>query len=302
MDMKRKIVKLGPSTMVLSLPKKWTEKYGIKIGDEINLVEVNGGLLVEIENKKEGESEKIVIGEPHVLIKRIIAAKYMKGCKELEIECESQHVSRDIHKRVEGLVGFEIVEQSRKKILIKSIGVPTEESFDAIFRRVVYITQTMSDESVYLCQEKKRDMEYFFDMESNLNKLSEFCVRLLNTKGHSSQSATASYYAIILFLEEVGDAYKEIVELIAKQKGETNSIIIKLMKEINKYHWLFTKVYNQYSTENAIALAVKHDQIKKLIDSELEKKHKASDVRILMEQKQLVHLLIKMMNELMNLN
>jgi phosphate uptake regulator len=302
MDMKRKIVKLGPSTMVISLPKKWTEKYGINIGDEINLVEVTGGLLVEIEKKREGKTEKIALNSKHPLIRRIIAAKYMKGCKELEIECQGEDLSRVIHKNVERLIGFEIVEQNRKRILIKTIGTGTDESFDAIFKRLVYITQTMSDEAVYLFKEQEKDMGYFFDMELNLNKLTEFCVRLLSTKGHTKMQATASYYTMVLHLEEIGDSYKEIVELISEHEGKINPKLIKIMKEINDFHRQLTKVLNSYSLENAIALADKRDEIHNKIIKELRKVTAPKDAQILIEQKYLVRNIIRVMNEQMNLH
>ncbi len=248
-----------------------------------------------------GKKEHIVLNDSHPLIRRIITAKYMKGCNELEIECKGQDLSRTIHKNVERLIGFEIVEQSRKRILIKTIGTGTDESFDAIFKRLVYITQTMSDEAVYLFKEKERDMEYFFDMELNLNKLTEFCIRLLSTKGHTKMQATASYYSMVLSLEELGDSYKELVELISNYKGKINPQISKITKEINEYHKLLTKVINAYSFENAIAIADRRDIIHNKIIKELKRTTKAEDVRILVEQKYLVRNIIKVMNEMMNL-
>jgi len=38
-DMKRKVIKLGSSTLVTSLPSKWTNMLGVKAGDEIEVTE-----------------------------------------------------------------------------------------------------------------------------------------------------------------------------------------------------------------------------------------------------------------------
>ena len=34
--MKRKVIQIANSTQLISLPRKWSQKYGVKKGDEIN--------------------------------------------------------------------------------------------------------------------------------------------------------------------------------------------------------------------------------------------------------------------------
>ena len=44
--MKRKVVKQGAATLTISLPSKWTKKFELKNGDEINLNEKGDALIV----------------------------------------------------------------------------------------------------------------------------------------------------------------------------------------------------------------------------------------------------------------
>ena len=41
--MKRKINRVGPNTLTVSLPSKWAKRYGLRKGDEINLEEQTNG-------------------------------------------------------------------------------------------------------------------------------------------------------------------------------------------------------------------------------------------------------------------
>ena len=54
--MKRKLVKQGSSTMMVSLPSKWIQKNQLNKGDEIDL-ELNNNMLII---KKEGNYEKTI--------------------------------------------------------------------------------------------------------------------------------------------------------------------------------------------------------------------------------------------------
>ena len=54
--MKRKIVKQGAATLMISLPSKWCKKFGLKKGDEVDIETANDSLLVspkEIKVKSE---------------------------------------------------------------------------------------------------------------------------------------------------------------------------------------------------------------------------------------------------------
>jgi len=49
--MKRKIIKLGTATLVVSLPSKWTKKFNLKSGNDLELEEANSNLIIEVLKK-----------------------------------------------------------------------------------------------------------------------------------------------------------------------------------------------------------------------------------------------------------
>ena len=56
--MKRKINRVGYSTLTVSLPSKWAKQYGLKPGDEVEISE--DGRTLRIEAKKGAKKKKTV--------------------------------------------------------------------------------------------------------------------------------------------------------------------------------------------------------------------------------------------------
>ena len=54
--MKRKVIQIADSTQLVSLPRKWTIKNGIKKGDELEIVEKGPKLIVHASGSEESES------------------------------------------------------------------------------------------------------------------------------------------------------------------------------------------------------------------------------------------------------
>ena len=50
--MKRRIIRLGPSTLVMSLPRKWTKIHQIEAGRELEVSEEPQGLLIHPDEKQ----------------------------------------------------------------------------------------------------------------------------------------------------------------------------------------------------------------------------------------------------------
>ncbi len=55
-------------------------------------------------------------------------------------------------------------------------------------------------------------------MDKDINRYSDFCRRLLNKYGYSSQRLTPAIYYIVEQLERIGDSYRDICNHIIKNK------------------------------------------------------------------------------------
>jgi len=59
--MKRKIIKQGHNTLTMTLPSEWVKKLNLKAGDEIDLNEKGGSLMVNGKQNNENKSTTIDI-------------------------------------------------------------------------------------------------------------------------------------------------------------------------------------------------------------------------------------------------
>src|SRR3989344_7038203 len=49
--MKRKVIQIAGSTQLISLPRQWAQKYGVKKGDELDVEEEGSKIIVRTENE-----------------------------------------------------------------------------------------------------------------------------------------------------------------------------------------------------------------------------------------------------------
>ena len=84
--MERKVMKQGPSTLVVSLPSKWTKKYNVKKGSSIFLKE--HGSTISISKHAEKGETKITVDASGTLpmTHRITGALYKAGYDEINMK------------------------------------------------------------------------------------------------------------------------------------------------------------------------------------------------------------------------
>ena len=300
--MKRKVVKLGPATLVVSLPSKWTRDFNVSAGDEVEIEEKNSDLLIRTAKGFNTEREIIDLSPYDFLLKRIIAAKYLKGSDEIEVKVDSLEKSRLVQKRVDDMIGVEIIEQGKNRLLLKDIGATVNENIDNILRRVLYLLHSISDETLNAIKHKETKLDYLKDMELNINKFTEYCTRLLNKKGYVDSRKTAQYYCIVFLLEQLGDDYKQFISFINENKFIFDKPLMDLYISINSYHKNFEKLFLKYTLEDAIKLAKERDDIINKINLKLKNVKSPKEAILLIYSQNIVGTIIRIMNELMSVN
>src|SRR3989339_979242 len=116
--MKRRVVMRGPSTLGVSLPSKWVKSRGIKKGDEIDLIEVDGNILIGTE--KEAISETVIHIPTKEIpldkdkypdrysVRTIVINALRKGQNKIKITFDSPKVLTTISSCVDEVLGYEI--------------------------------------------------------------------------------------------------------------------------------------------------------------------------------------------------
>lgn len=150
----RKIQLTGGSTFTVSLPKRWAKEHGLESGARMHLYpHSDGSLLVRPDPTKNGD-RSITIAVDHRSesdIVRTVRAGYAAGFDTIgliatgEID-NSQRTA--VTRTVDGLVGLEIVSESRRRITLQSLLNTSDVSIRQTVIQLQRITLSMHENAV----------------------------------------------------------------------------------------------------------------------------------------------------------
>lgn len=155
---RRKIQKVGESTLTVSLPKDWLKRAGVKVGDTVYLdYWRDGSLRIFSENLRREQNK---ISEYHIncdlamdpnLLERLIVGSYMLGRDTIKI-FSSTRISGEQIEQVRNiarrLVGLSILEESKKEIILQCTIEPTKFNIHSLVKRMSVIVSTMLSEAL----------------------------------------------------------------------------------------------------------------------------------------------------------
>lgn len=147
----RKIQKTGGSTFLVSLPKDWVRRLGLKQGDHLAIIEKKDGALLLDPRYDEKESLKEAMIEPNKNIAIDITAKYLSGFDVIKIKSPNRITSElreSVIKTKERLIGIEIVEESANEIMLNCMISPDMVPLDKTLKRIHLLTLKMHEEAL----------------------------------------------------------------------------------------------------------------------------------------------------------
>lgn len=284
--MRRKIVKQGNAALTLTLPSSWTKKLNLKAGDELEVEEEKNFLKITTERPGEKTIEIDITELNEPLIWTYIISAYRQGYDEIKIKIKKEQIKL-IQRVVDALLGLAIVEQTTDYCTIKDLSAyPSTKEFGNIKRRIFYLLEEMADSSLKAVKEKNKSaLEGIEFQDYNINKFSNFCLRLINKK---NLSATLEY--IISELENLGDEYTRLSLDLADSKSLTISRdILTIFQEINELFFKFHKLYYNFNNKDTIAIVDIKNKINKKIQATKPKSKK--ETILLFHLSKIVHLI-----------
>ena len=164
----RKLQKIGGS-LVVSLPKKWTENYKLNPGSSIGIEVRNDGTLsimptVEPENEF-AEDESVLEANENVIWE--LLKKSFAGETKITIlsEAEINKVLRkNVRQYVNRLPNTEVIEETKQKMIVQNFGykeIPTNK----LIQRLLYLVANMFEDL---------EQKSFDDLDDNFEQLRRF--------------------------------------------------------------------------------------------------------------------------------
>ncbi|HLD56788.1 MAG TPA: AbrB/MazE/SpoVT family DNA-binding domain-containing protein [archaeon] len=289
--MKRKVIKQGNGTLTITLPKQWTVDVGLKGGEEIDVREEEGNIIVG--SKPETTSETTIQLEDieisgddeknpnRYIVRTLIINALRKGHDKIKILFDSPKVLPIINNCVSEVIGYEIIEQGPKHCIVGSIADLKDIDFIKHFTRFKQLVHLFSNLVFkHLVQGEHRIEEIdslFLMLEKNYNTFSRFLMYtakrqtkekffLFTATEHLYQGTRNMFYCSKLY-SEIG---KELSQTTAKYAKDVFDYVNKVLdfittKEISKvaelnikknsltYHSI-NKIISSNSKENALLL------------------------------------------------
>ncbi|MDP2906584.1 MAG: AbrB/MazE/SpoVT family DNA-binding domain-containing protein [Nanoarchaeota archaeon] len=277
--MKRKAIQMAGKTIVISLPSDWVKKFGIKKGDELELLEKNKKLEISIGRLT--ELKKILnldlSNESDKIIKHTVSILHKIGFDELHIKYKNDSQFKILEEVINSmLLGYEILDKSQNTCLVKSITKIDEAELNNVIKKTFFVILECSRTFVEIIKnESFNKLDEIKDYELKNNKLTNYCHRIIN-KLHEEQGSELSYCYLILWeLENVCDEFKYMANFFkTNPKGlkdfkEKLPLVIQTDRLINSYYDLFYKFNSVQLDEfinncNSAQLSLQNNLNKKL--------------------------------------
>ncbi len=249
---KRSIVKHGPSTLTISLPAKWVKENNLKSGSSLDVEEKGSQLIVN--TKKQDEFERLVVDikDNYKTGIRYINIAHRKGCDELILTYDDPSYIKRIEQCLsEDVLGFEIVKQTKNSCVIRDIPGTKFEEFDILLERIWILLISISEDVLDAIKNKnKNTFDSIASIDKRINKFTNFCIRILNKKGHPKYRNIPVYYRFLRGLEELSDSYKYLLSYYSNEEIKVSTEFIEILGEINDCLKLFYKSFYKPKDED----------------------------------------------------
>ncbi|MHA1671449.1 MAG: hypothetical protein ACTSV5_12850 [Promethearchaeota archaeon] len=241
----RKIQKLGGS-LVVSLPKKWTENYKLTKESSVAIDLNNDGSLnitPELTHPKEAPDKLILHSNPYVV--REIVKNVLSGQTHIVIISDqviNKSLRNQIRYWVNGLPNTEITEETNQRIVIQNFGykkIPTGK----LIQRLLYLIADMFDDVKYGAID---DLNYDFVQLRKFYFILVMHIRAyLRTGVYVTEDSDFTPLEAMdnrIFCEKIGEIGKILKRL------RLSPLVIPFFDEIHQY---FKEVMNAYLKQDS---------------------------------------------------
>jgi len=269
----RKVQRLGPSTLAMTLPAEWAKAQHVEKGDEVSLrMGGKGTLTVLPESVQQEESEAVLRADELEAdaIERAILAQYVLGRRVIRVEIANSGtldsgVINAVYNAETQLMGLGVIEETPEHIAIRCSVDPEDFTLDNLLERLESTGSTMRNEAVKALAHGNADLaQRALNRERQANKIFVLLLRLIFTAYQNPNLARAvgldsgfpliGYRTVAKNLELTADNAEDIAEIVLDTGDHTLDVDDATMREVRG----FTDAVNEM-TELGVRSVVERD-------------------------------------------
>ena len=227
----RKVQRLGPSTLAMTLPAEWAREHDVAKGDEVSLRAGGDGTLTVVAASAGDEATEATVRADDLGpdgLERAVVAQYVLGRRVIHVT-NSEGVLDDGHiNAVYGaqsqLMGLGVIEETPETIAIRCSVDPDDFTLDNLLQRLESTGRTMRTEAVKALAHGTPDLaERALNRERQANRIFVLLLSLILTAARNPRVARAvgfdsdfplvGYRSVAKNLELTADNAEDIAEI-----------------------------------------------------------------------------------------
>lgn len=224
----RKLVKAGPSSHTVALPKDWLGRNGLKKGDTVFIHEKSDKELVISTDlahaMASGREITITVdGKDLEAVRRAVTSAYINNYASIVLSGSSvAGLAKDLHRILQDFVALEVTEQTSTRIAARDLLNLDEISIEQTARRMDMIVRSMLQDTMAGMEGKDLDESISF-RDGDVNRLYFLLYRLIKaairTPGYAERlkvtgSDALAWLLLAQSLEAIADHDKHITKSI----------------------------------------------------------------------------------------
>jgi phosphate uptake regulator len=249
----RKVQRLGPSTLAMTLPAEWAKEHNVDKGDEVSLRMGGKGTLTVLPESASQEDSSATIRADNLdadSLERAIVAQYVLGRRVIHIQkddgaLDSEHINA-VYQAETQLMGLGVIEETPDRIAIRCSVDPEDFTLDNLLERLENTGSTMRGEAIKALAHGNTDLaERALNRERQANKIFVLLLRLIFTAYQNPNLARAvglesgfpliGYRSVAKNLELTADNAEDIATIVADGEGDTLDVDSKTMRRIREF-------------------------------------------------------------------
>ena len=249
----RKVQRLGPSTLAMTLPADWTSENDVEKGDEVTIRRGGKGTLTVMAQSARADETEATIHADRLdagSLERAIVAQYVLGRRVIHVERADGPLSSDhinaVYRAETQLMGLGVIEETPERIAIRCSVDPEDFTLDNLLERLERTGSTMRGEAVKALARGDPDLaQRALNRERQANKIFVLVLRLIFTAYQNPNLAQAvgldsgfpliGYRSIAKNLELTADNAEDIAEIVLNTSGHSLNVDDGTMRRIREF-------------------------------------------------------------------
>jgi len=224
----RKLQKTGGSTLIVSLPKKWTKKNKLGSGSEVRLLQQPNGTMTidpgQSNLNKKFSTVKCNDEKSQHLFRDLIGT-YLAGSTEIKVVGKPRLTVKErktIRKFSASVIGLEIIEEEAAQAILTDMSNPGALPFRRAIKRLYKIVNAMYNDSILVLEGSEDLAADVVDRDKEADKLQWFIERqfnmMLEDSSLSRQLQASSFEGVVYsnvarYLERIADHACRLAEI-----------------------------------------------------------------------------------------